>query len=145
MVGVHCENTEVIPVFREPLQAAGRNDLPAWDEQSPGFLETENVFRVAYFGEKTGCAVNIVHMSALESLDLVRRMRHPSRPPIHVETCIHYLSLSENAPLWISMGDRARVWCLPRRHAAPRAPTSGAACCRHAWGRWPPQRRQKPP
>ena len=50
VVGVHCENTEVIPVFREPLQAAGRNDLPAWDEQSPGFLETENVFRVAYFG-----------------------------------------------------------------------------------------------
>lgn len=97
VVGVHCENTEVIPVFREPLQAAGRDDLPAWDEQSPGFLETENVFRVAYFGEKTGCPVNIVHMSAVESLDLVRRLRHAGRPPIHVETCIHYLSLSRNS------------------------------------------------
>lgn len=99
VVGVHCENTEVIPVFRAPLKEAGRNDLPAWNAQSPDFLETENVFRVAFFGAKAGCPVNIVHMSALESLDLVRRMRHPSRPPIHVETCIHYLSLSENAPI----------------------------------------------
>lgn len=99
VVGVHCENTEVIPLFREPLKSAGRDDLRAWDEQSPGFLETENVFRVAYFGEKAGCPVNIVHMSSAESLDLVRRMRHPNRPPIHVETCIHYLSLSHDAPI----------------------------------------------
>ncbi len=99
VVGVHCENTEVIPVFREPLKAAGRNDLKAWDEQSPGFLETENVFRVAFFGEKAGCPVNIVHMSAVESLDLVRRLRHPGRPPIHVETCIHYLSLTRDSDI----------------------------------------------
>ena len=38
VVGVHCENVEVIPVFREPLKEAGRNDLAVWDEQSPGFL-----------------------------------------------------------------------------------------------------------
>ncbi|MDX1784574.1 MAG: amidohydrolase family protein [Roseovarius sp.] len=97
VVGVHCENTEVIPVFREPLKATGRDDLPVWDEQSPGFLETENVFRVAYFGEKTECPVNIVHMSTVESLDLVRRLRHPGRAPIHVETCIHYLSLTKDS------------------------------------------------
>ncbi|SED62303.1 dihydroorotase family protein [Rhodobacter sp. 24-YEA-8] len=96
VVGVHCENTEVIPVFREPLREAGRDDLKAWDEQSPGFLETENVFRVCWFGEKTGCPVNIVHMSAAESLDLVRRLRRPGRAPIHVETCAHYLSLSHD-------------------------------------------------
>lgn len=99
VVGVHCENTEVIPLFREPLKAAGRNDLAAWDEQSPGFLETENVFRVAWFGEKAECPVNIVHMSAGESLELVRRLRRPGRAPIHVETCIHYLSLTRDAPI----------------------------------------------
>lgn len=105
VVGVHCENTEVIPVFREPIVASGRTDLAAWDDQSPGFLETENVFRVAFFGEKAGCAVNIVHMSAVESLDLVRRMRHPNRPPMHVETCIHYLSLNRESPI----GDLGKV------------------------------------
>lgn len=99
VVGVHCENTEVIPVFRAPIKAAGREDLGAWDDQSPGFLETENVFRVAFFAEKAGCAVNIVHMSAGESLELVRKMRRPDRPPINVETCIHYLSLTRDTPI----------------------------------------------
>ncbi len=99
VLGVHCENVEVIPVFREPLKAAGRNDLPAWDEQSPGFLEAENVFRVVYFGEKAACPVNIVHMSSRESLDIVRRARRPGRAPIHVETCSHYLSLTRDAPV----------------------------------------------
>jgi len=105
VVGVHCENTEVIPVFRYPVKASGRMDLGAWDDQSPGFLETENVFRVAYFGEKAGCPVNIVHMSALESLDLVRHMRRPDRPAINVETCCHYLTLSRDADI----GDLGKV------------------------------------
>lgn len=99
VVSVHCENTEVIPVFRDPLKATGRQDLAVWDEQSPGFLETENVFRVGYFGEKAECPVNIVHMSAGESLEVVRRLRKPGRAPIHVETCVHYLSLPSSLPL----------------------------------------------
>ncbi|MBL8587971.1 MAG: amidohydrolase family protein [Methylobacteriaceae bacterium] len=99
VVGVHCENVEVIPVFREPLKAAGRNDLRAWDEQSPGFLEAENVFRVVYFGEKAECPVNIVHMSSAESLDIVRRARRPGRAPIHVETCSHYLGLTRDSAI----------------------------------------------
>jgi dihydroorotase-like cyclic amidohydrolase len=94
-----------IPVFREPVKASGRMDLGAWDDQSPGFLETENVFRVAFFGEKTGCPVNIVHMSAVESLDLARRMRHPNRAAINVETCIHYLSLTRDS----AIGDLGKV------------------------------------
>ncbi|CAH1665719.1 Dihydropyrimidinase [Hyphomicrobiales bacterium] len=99
VVGVHCENVEVIPVFREPLKEAGRNDLPVWDEQSPGFLEAENVFRVIYFGEKAECPVNIVHMSSAESLEIVRRAKKPGRAPIHVETCSHYLALTRDAPI----------------------------------------------
>lgn len=99
VVGVHCENVEVIPVFREPLKEAGRNGLAVWDEQSPGFLEAENVFRVIYFGEKAQCPVNIVHMSSAESLEIVRRAKRPGRAPIHVETCSHYLALTGQSPI----------------------------------------------
>jgi dihydroorotase-like cyclic amidohydrolase len=99
VLGVHCENVEVIPVLRGPLKAAGRNDLPAWDEQSPGFLEAENVFRVVYFGEKAECPVNIVHMSSHESLEIVRRNVRPGRAPVHIETCGHYLGLTRDAPI----------------------------------------------
>lgn len=101
VMGVHCENVEVIPVLRPPLKAAGRNDLKAWNEQSPGFLEAENVFRVCYFAAQTGTPVNIVHMSAGDSLEIVRqqrRMRGRSGPPIHVETCPHYLVVDDEWP-----------------------------------------------
>jgi len=96
VVGVHCENVEVIPVFREPLKEAGRNDLAAWDEQSPDFLEAENVHRVLYFGAKAGCPVNIVHLSSKEGLDLIRRHRAHFNNPVYVETCTHYLSMSRD-------------------------------------------------
>ena len=105
VMGVHCENVEVIPALRPALKAAGRNDLKAWNEQSPGFLEAENVFRVCYFAEQTGTPVNIVHMSSGESLEIVRYLRQkPSRragPPIYVETCSHYLVVDDQWPAGI--------------------------------------------
>ena len=94
IVGVHCENVEVIPIFRGPLKAAGRNDLCAWDEQSPDFLEAENVHRVCYFAAKAECPVNIVHLSSREGLDIVRKHRLHYRNPVYVETCPHYLSMT---------------------------------------------------
>lgn len=98
ILGVHCENVEVIPYLRDPLRAAGRDDLVAWDEQSPDFLEAENVHRVCYFARKTGCAVNIVHLSSKEALDEVRRHRYAGGPPMYVETCPHYLFTDKHDP-----------------------------------------------
>ncbi|MDH2235356.1 amidohydrolase family protein [Pigmentiphaga sp. GD03639] len=99
ILGVHCENVEVIPLLRDPLRAAGRDDLRAWNEQSPDYLEAENVHRVCYFASKTGAAVNIVHLSSGEALDEVRRhRRNRNAPPIHVETCPHYLFLTDESP-----------------------------------------------
>ncbi len=98
ILGVHCENVEIIPLLRDPLRRAGRSDAGVWDDQSPDFLEAENVSRVCYFAEKTGCPVNIVHLSSREALDMVRRHRRRSRVPVHVETCPHYLTLTRDDP-----------------------------------------------
>lgn len=100
VMGVHCENVEVIPVLRSPLKLAGRNDLRAWNEQSPGFLEAENVFRVCYFAAQTGTPVNIVHMSSRDSMEIARDQREMRRrrhytSPVYVETCPHYLVMDD--------------------------------------------------
>ena len=97
VLGVHCENVEVIPYLREPLREAGRDDLRAWNEQSPDFLEAENVHRACYFAGKTGAPLNIVHLSSREALDEVRRHRRRSATPLHVETCPHYLFLDDSS------------------------------------------------
>jgi dihydropyrimidinase len=98
VLGVHCENVEVIPVLREPLREAGRDDLKAWNEQSPDFLEAENVHRACYFGGKVRCPINIVHLSSREALDEARRHRRKNAAPIYVETCPHYLCLTDDSP-----------------------------------------------
>jgi len=98
VLGIHCENVEVIPHLREPLRLAGRDDLRAWNEQSPDFLEAENVHRACYFAGKTGAAINIVHLSSREALDEVRRHRRRTKAPIFVETCPHYLFLDDETP-----------------------------------------------
>lgn len=98
VLGVHCENVEIIPILRDRLRRAGRSDAAAWDDQSPDFLEAENVQRVCYFAEKTGCPVNIVHLSSREALEMVRRHRRRSRVPVAVETCPHYLTLTRETP-----------------------------------------------
>ena len=98
VLGIHCENVEVIPYLREPLRLAGRDDLAAWNEQSPDFLEAENVHRACYFAGKTGAPINIVHLSSREALDEVRRHRQRTRTPIYVETCPHYLLLDDASP-----------------------------------------------
>jgi dihydropyrimidinase len=98
VLGIHCENVEVIPYLREPLRLAGRDDLAAWNEQSPDFLEAENVHRACYFAGKTGAPINIVHLSSREALDEVRRHRRRTKTPIYVETCPHYLVLDDASP-----------------------------------------------
>jgi dihydropyrimidinase len=113
VLSVHCENTEVIPLLRDRLREAGRDDLAAWDEQSPDFLEAENVHRVCYFARKTGCAVNIVHLSSREALEEAKRHRTHGGPPIYVETCPQYLHFTKHA----AAGTLAKVNPAPRSDA----------------------------
>lgn len=119
VMGVHCENVEVVPLLRGELRKAGRADLAAWDEQSPDFLEAENINRVCYFAARAGCPVNIVHLSSREGLEEVRRHRARSKVPIHLETCPHYLFLRRDAAAGVlakvnpplrSDGDAEALW-----------------------------------
>jgi dihydropyrimidinase len=113
VLSVHCENTEVIPLLRDRLREAGRDDLAAWDEQSPDFLEAENVHRVCYFARKTGCPVNIVHLSSREALEEAKRHRTYGGPPIYVETCPQYLHFTKHS----RAGSLAKVNPAPRSDA----------------------------
>jgi dihydropyrimidinase len=98
VLGIHCENVEVIPYLREPLRLAGRDDLHAWNEQSPDFLEAENVHRACYFAGKTARRSTSCTCPSREALDEVRRHRRRTKTPIYVETCPHYLFLDDASP-----------------------------------------------
>ncbi|PRY70514.1 dihydropyrimidinase [Glaciihabitans tibetensis] len=96
---VHAENPEVVWVLRDKLVAEGRDDLSAWDEARPPFVEAEAVRRVAYFANTVGCDLYLVHLSTKDSLDQVRAARAElSDLTISVETCPHYLTHDVDYP-----------------------------------------------
>jgi dihydropyrimidinase len=87
----HPENIEVVWVLRKRLMDEGREDLAAWTESRPAFVEAEAVSRVLHFGEATGCGVYIPHLSSKAALEVVKD--HRARfSKIYVETCTHYLT-----------------------------------------------------
>ncbi|MCS6802226.1 MAG: amidohydrolase family protein [Chloroflexota bacterium] len=97
---IHPENIEIVWQLRAQLQAAGRDDLAAWDESRPAIVEAECILRAAYYAKQTGCPVYFVHISGAEALDAVRwmRARYPGHP-IAAETCPHYLTHTKDSPL----------------------------------------------
>jgi len=91
-VDVHCENTEVAKMFERELREAGRTDIGAWAERSPGFLEAEHVYRWGYFAKVTGGAMYVYHLSSKEGLEACRELKRDPKISITVETCPQYLT-----------------------------------------------------
>jgi dihydropyrimidinase len=92
---VHAENPEVVWSLREGLQQSGREDLAAWDDSRPPFVEAEAVRRVTYFAQETGARLYLVHISTADSLAQIRHARAEfPELRLSVETCPHYLTHS---------------------------------------------------
>lgn len=90
---IHAENIEVVWQLRKELQAAGRDDLAAWDESRPDWVEADCVHRGILFARQTGAPLYLVHLSSALSLAEVRsaRQRWPDAR-VYVETCPHFLT-----------------------------------------------------
>ena len=97
-VVLHTENIELVNRIRRELQAAGKNTLRDWSDSKPAFTEAESVVRAMYFAEHHGATIYIPHLSTKMALDEVRRWRQ-RYDHIHVETCPHYLTHSQDSDL----------------------------------------------
>lgn len=99
---VHCENIDIAIVLAKRLQAAGRNDMPAWEESRPSFVEAEAMRRVIYFAQVTKCPLYIVHITIGEGVDIIAEAKAKGIDVV-AETCPQYLTHSskEPAPIFI--------------------------------------------
>ena len=88
---IHTENIEVVWKLRKRLMDSGRDDLAAWAESRPAFVEAEAALRAMYFGEETNCPIYVVHLSSEEALNEIRRYRD-RYDKVYLETCPHYLT-----------------------------------------------------
>ncbi|MFN8204657.1 MAG: amidohydrolase family protein [Solirubrobacteraceae bacterium] len=91
---VHAENGNLLDHLQDGFIAQGLTSPEYHSRSCPNLAETEAVMRIATLAATVGCPLYLVHLSARQSLDLLRLWRTWGSPsPLHTETCIHYLTL----------------------------------------------------
>jgi dihydroorotase (multifunctional complex type) len=105
VVSVHCENTELAYMLKKEMMATSRQDLPAYTESRPAFVEEEAISRVLKLAEVTNCPLYIVHTSVGAGPTLARQARERGTD-VMMETCPHYLVRTAHDP---DLGPTAKI------------------------------------
>ena len=95
---VHAENGYCIDYLVEKSIAAGDVGGEHYAPTQPRALEIEAANRAATYAQVTGCPLYIVHISAREMLDVLRRFKADGMN-LYGETCPQYLDLTNDAML----------------------------------------------
>ena len=98
VLAVHTENIEVVWRLAPELREAGRDDLAAWTESRPDFVEAHDMFTAFLFAEQTGCQIYIPHLSSALGLR-VHGEQAQRGGRSYIETCTHYLMLTQDSEL----------------------------------------------
>jgi allantoinase len=93
-LAVHAENNWITQDRTQRLRAQGRRDRRAWNEARPPEAELEAIHRALFLAKAAGCRLHVVHVSLPEGVAMIRRAR-ASGQMVTVETCAHYLALSD--------------------------------------------------
>jgi dihydropyrimidinase len=93
---VHAENGAAISYLESRYGDADTVENGRYIECHSGLVEAEAVFRALALADAVGCPLYIPHLTVAEALDAVEIARRKSRAPIWVETCPHYLLLTND-------------------------------------------------
>jgi dihydropyrimidinase len=91
-VMVHAENSDIISLITNRLEAAGHTEPYFHAISRPQIAENEATYRIINLAELTDTPILIVHMSSEIAMKHVRKAQ-TRMLPIHAETCPQYLFL----------------------------------------------------
>lgn len=70
---IHAEEPNARNMLNDRMRATGRTDyLQSWHEASPNILEPIQIYPAALIAHEHGCPLYVVHVSAWESVELIR-------------------------------------------------------------------------
>ncbi|MEW6266995.1 MAG: amidohydrolase family protein [Thermodesulfobacteriota bacterium] len=93
---VHAESGDILDYLEENYAARSMIGPEYYLPTHPNITEAEAVFRVLTLAQVTNCPMYLPHLSAAESLDVVRLFRKwGGLPALYTETCTHYLTLTD--------------------------------------------------
>jgi dihydropyrimidinase len=123
MLGVHCENGDMVNEMIAKLVAEGKVSPHYHPLSRPDAVEAEAIERYLMIADLADLPVNIVHLSTQRSLEAVKRARARGQK-VYVETCPQYLVLDDHwydspnfegakyvcSPPLRSLQDQAALW-----------------------------------
>jgi dihydroorotase-like cyclic amidohydrolase len=97
-LSVHCEDPDIIRVSTEETKKRGTgNLLRDYSDARPGWSEAVAIREVRAVARRTGCPVNLVHLSSRDAIEAVREgLSGDSGMDIVREGTLHHLSLSHD-------------------------------------------------
>ncbi|MHB1406073.1 MAG: dihydroorotase [Desulfitobacteriaceae bacterium] len=96
---VHCEDMDLQrKVAAEVKSENAQDSLAYFARTSPDYAETVSVMQALYLNRLVDGNMYIVHMSAGSSVDFLATAPELKEKGVTVETCPHYLVLTENSP-----------------------------------------------
>lgn len=95
IIGVHCENGDLVNERIAELVLAGEKTPAAHPVSRPDYVEAEAVSRFLYIARAAGTPAHIVHLSTKLGLAEVRKARALGQQ-VYVETCPHYLTMDDS-------------------------------------------------
>ena len=96
LLAVHAENGAIIDYLENQSISAGLQAPEHYVATHPNLSEAEAIFRLLSLASVTRCSIYIPHISARESLDVVKWFKKRGAIDIYAETCPHYLTLIED-------------------------------------------------
>jgi dihydropyrimidinase len=95
LFATHCENGPILDLLEDSAIARGDVSPEHFPPTHPGIAEAEAVFRVLSLAQISGCRMYLPHLSAQESLEVLRLFKSWNRQTIYAETCPHYLVFTD--------------------------------------------------
>jgi allantoinase len=94
VLALHAESEPIVSKLSGEALAEKRTTALDFAASRPVLAELEAVGRALLFAELTGCPLHFVHISSQAAVQQITRARM-SGLPVTVETCPHYLTLTE--------------------------------------------------
>ncbi len=105
---VHCEDVEIKDYLATEEEPADGSFITQINRVQPAICEAIDLCKSAFVANEVGCPLYEVHVSAKETVDLLRYFKGLGFD-ITAETCLHYLIYSGDDPVFIGNDNLSRM------------------------------------
>ncbi|MEG1458912.1 MAG: dihydropyrimidinase [Acetivibrio sp.] len=95
IIGVHCENGDIVNARIAENKAAGRGNVKYHPLTRPDIVEAEAIYRYMMIGKMAGTPIYIVHLSTKKGYERIMEARKEGQE-VYIETCPQYLCMDDS-------------------------------------------------